>query len=374
MLSQHIGNKGEKFNLSQASSSVNREADIDRIKKYDEFGINDVPKFTFPMFIIFLIGIRLMVENHYIFGIIITILPIILFLFRRFTYISPTDSYKNGLITPAIITAIESDKVEILYLAPMNNGDDDNLIFGCKKVKINKISGSFLSIGEKVPCVSLFNPFFGPIKNCWSDFDSRPLVWGYESRHIIDFALLALDNDRKFRVSYWEILDNIKIVMEKKEYNKIIFFDENYNVVIGDNNKEIVIEESTTLIGRIIDLNLQKEYSLKLGSDKKNDKQLKKIRKQFDIKETESIILTITDSTLAGHYGLAITDSYIYSKDIMEKPISTKRNNISINYPFSIKKNSIRLDEEVIHTLPNSLDDIEAIKTLIEEVLKKGLI
>lgn len=47
MLSQHIGNKGEKFNFSQASSSVNREADIDRIKKYDEFGINDVPKFTF---------------------------------------------------------------------------------------------------------------------------------------------------------------------------------------------------------------------------------------------------------------------------------------------------------------------------------------
>lgn len=315
-----------------------------------------------------------MVKNHYIFGIIITILPIILFLFRRFTYISPTDSYKNGLITPAIITDIESDKVEILYLAPMNNGDDDNLIFGCKKVKINKISGSFLSIGEKVPCVSLFNPFFGPIKNCWSDFDSRPLVWGYESHHIIDFALLALDNDREFRVSYWELLDNIKIVMKKKEYNKIIFFDENYNVVIGDNNREIVIEESTTLIGRIIDLNLQKEGSLKLGSDKKNDKQLKKIRKQFDIKETESIILTITDSTLAGHYGLAITDSYIYSKDIMEKPISIKRNNISINYPFSIQKNSIRLDEEVIYTLPTSLDDIEAIKTLIEEVLKKGLI
>ncbi len=373
-MSHKIGKEGEMFNFSQASSSVNREADINRIKTYDEFGAVDAPKITISMFIVFSIGMILMIKHHFIFGTIIIILPIILFLFRKFTYVSPTDLYKNGLITSGIITSIESNKVEIVYLAPMNKYGDSSLIFGCKKMKINKLPGSFLSVGERVPCVSVFNPVFSSIKNCWSDFDSRPLVWGYGNDNIIEAALISIDNDRESKVSDWEILENIKKTMESKEYNKIIFFDENYNIVIGGKDKEIEIEKSTTLIGRIIDLGLQKEYSLKLGTDRNNEKHLKKVRTQFNINKNESIILTITDSTLAGIYGLVITDTYIYSKDIMEKPIFTKRNNIVLSYPFSIIKNSIRLDEEVIHTLPNSLDDIEAIRILVEEVVKKDLV
>lgn len=132
-------------------------------------------------------------------------------------------------------------------------------------------------------------------------------------------------------------------------------------------------EKSGSLSGRMIDLGLIKDSCVKVGTNDKYSKHFNKVYKKFEIPATEPILLAITDATFLGVYGTVITENHVYSKDIMEKTICTKRSELTQNYPISLVEDSIRLGEEVVHTLPTSLDDKEAIKTLLTELFSGEL-
>ena len=80
-----IGKEGESKNFSKATSAVNRVADIERIEKYNEFKIEKKPRFSIWMFIFIIIGVRLIMKDHFFWGGLLIVLPVILFIFRRVT-------------------------------------------------------------------------------------------------------------------------------------------------------------------------------------------------------------------------------------------------------------------------------------------------
>jgi len=139
------------------------------------------------------------------------------------------------------------------------------------------------------------------------------------------------------------------------------------------NIEHIEVEKSNNLKGRIIDLGLMNDSSIKVGDYDKYQKHFKKIHKKFNIPDSEHIQFAITDSTLAGPYGMVITEYSVYSKDLMEKPDISKRADIPNNYPATIIESSIRLGDNIIHILPSSIDDKDAVKQLIVELLNEEI-
>lgn len=231
-MSNMIGKERESKNFSKATSAVNRVADIKRIEKYDEYKIEKKTKFSIWMFLFIIIGIRLIIKDHLFWGGLIIVLPVILFVFRRVTYMSPVEVYKNGLITPAMITAIDNEGIELLYLAPMNKDRSSKIIFGCKKKKVKKLPETNVQIGAKIPCVSIFYPL-GTMKGCWGNFDSRPLVWGFKDKYIIESAIFSLENDEDYEESCWSTLEKLAVIMETKTTDTLIYFNEDLEIVYG---------------------------------------------------------------------------------------------------------------------------------------------
>ncbi|MHC5375806.1 hypothetical protein ACYSNU_18810 [Enterococcus sp. LJL120] len=139
------------------------------------------------------------------------------------------------------------------------------------------------------------------------------------------------------------------------------------------NVEHVDMQKSTTLTGRIIDLGLMNDSCVKLGEDVKHQKHFKKIHKKFGIPDAESIRFAVTDSTLAGVYGLVLTKENIYSKDLMEKVEKTKLNELSATYPATIIESSIRLGDNIVHTLPKYAANKEAVKIIITELISGEL-
>ncbi|WP_265459789.1 hypothetical protein [Enterococcus sp. HY326] len=139
------------------------------------------------------------------------------------------------------------------------------------------------------------------------------------------------------------------------------------------NIEHVVMEKSTTLAGRIIDLGLMDDSCVKLGEDVKHQKHFKKIHKKFGIPDDESICFAVTDSTLAGVYGLVVTEENIYSKDLMEKTEKTELKELSSTYPSTVIESSIRLGDTIVHTLPKYTANKEAVKIILVELINGEL-
>ncbi|MHC5249336.1 hypothetical protein [Enterococcus sp. LJL90] len=139
------------------------------------------------------------------------------------------------------------------------------------------------------------------------------------------------------------------------------------------NVEHVSVQKSATLAGRIIDLGLMNDSCVKLGEDVKHQKHFKKVHKKFGIPDNEAIRFAVTDSTLAGVYGLVLTEENIYSKDLMEKTEKTNLKELSSAYPATIIESSIRLGDNIVHTLPKYADNKEAVKEIIVEVINGEL-
>lgn len=237
-MSRNIGEEGKHKNNSRASSAVNRVANVKRIKKYDEFEIENMPKFSKWLLIFTSIGVVFAKKINLFVGMSIIIFPLIWYFYKKTkAYADVIEIYKNGLITPASITKIDDEGIELLYLAPMNKTDSKETIFGCKKMKIKELPGTNLKIGEKIPCVSIFY-HSSENKKCWRNFDSRPLTWGFKNRKIIESALVVLSSDKDCSESCWSTLEKLSTIMDNKKMNVLIYFDERLNPVPNSSDKK----------------------------------------------------------------------------------------------------------------------------------------
>lgn len=78
--------------------------------------------------------------------------------------------------------------------------------------------------------------------------------------------------------------------------------------------------EPVTLSRRLLELGLS-EYT-KLGTDVRHVKHFKKFAAKLGMPPEENVLFSFSDSTFAGIYGLVVTDRAIWSRDLMEDPVS----------------------------------------------------
>ncbi|MCS4276618.1 hypothetical protein M2390_001812 [Mycetocola sp. BIGb0189] len=113
-----------------------------------------------------------------------------------------------------------------------------------------------------------------------------------------------------------------------------------------------------------------------LGSDEspKRLKQRAKLVKVLKLTAAEPILLSITDSTLAGPYGSVLTGEAIHSRDLMKDPVSTPRAGID---PAAIRAEKDRLivAPGEVHTLPSFLTESqrEDVVRLLREIIEGRL-
>jgi hypothetical protein len=109
---------------------------------------------------------------------------------------------------------------------------------------------------------------------------------------------------------------------------------------------------------------------VKFPTDPKQQKHFAKLTKALALPANASVRFTVTDATLAGPYGLVVTADTIYSKDLMEDPVSTPIAQVDVaGLAFSADSPSLVLAPGQLHTVPAFLDAAQktALVTLLKE-------
>ncbi|MGG5369439.1 hypothetical protein IGI67_001046 [Enterococcus sp. AZ196] len=199
--------------------------------------------------------------------------------------------------------------------------------------------------------------------------DYLPKVYPYPSSKVEAIEVLG----KAASAFEWEFFETILSDEVKKELMQLMI-EAITDILTTKETLEISHVESlksNDLSGRITELGLLNNSCVKMGSDEKHSKHFRKVIKKFSIPLDETIELAITDSTLMGPYGLVVTDRSIYSKDLMESPVCTSREEIEANYPVKIIEDSIILGTNIAHMMPNSLNqgEKESVKTILVEYL-----
>lgn len=175
----------------------------------------------------------------------------------------------------------------------------------------------------------------------------------------------------------WEYLSGILSTEGKKELIQLMIEALTDILTIKETLKITHLEsyKSKDIQGRVADLGLKTNSCVKMGNDEKHQKHFRKVVKKFNIPAAEKILFAITDSTLVGPYGLVITDQSIISKDTLEKPDTTNRNELEKFYPVKIIEDSVVLGTNIAHILPSSLSETEkeSIKTILQEFINEEI-
>lgn len=204
--------------------------------------------------------------------------------------------------------------------------------------------------------------------------DYLPKVYPYPSSKVEAIEVLG----KAASAFDWDLFETILSDGEKKELMQLMI-EAITDILTTKEMLEISHVESfksNDLLGRITELGLLNNSCVKMGSDEKHLKHFRKIVKKFSIPVDETIEFAITDSTLMGPYGLVVTDRSIYSKDLMEQPLCTSREEIEANYPVKIIEDSVILGTNIAHMMPNSLNEAEkeSVKTILVEYLSGDIV
>lgn len=126
---------------------------------------------------------------------------------------------------------------------------------------------------------------------------------------------------------------------------------------------------SSDIRGRVKELGLGSQ--VKYFDDKKHAKHFSKFAKKMPLDEGEQVLASFSDGTLAGVYGLMLTDRNVRSRDLMEEPVCTLRSQVDAAAvrvsPESKHKIIVAAGE--VHDVPTHLSEnaTTALVTLIQE-------
>lgn len=203
--------------------------------------------------------------------------------------------------------------------------------------------------------------------------DTLPLSYPYSASKIEAIEVL----EKAMKVFDWEYLETILPPQIKKELTQLMREAITDILTVKETLEIAHIErlKAGDVEGRFAELGLKNNSLIKMGSDESHQKHFRKVIKKFGIPQAETIQFAITDSTFVGPYGLVVTEQAIYSKDTLEKPESTKRNDLEKRYPFKIVEDSILLGANIAHILPSSLKESEkeSVKTVLQEYLNEEI-
>ncbi|KQY73812.1 hypothetical protein ASD13_16985 [Microbacterium sp. Root1433D1] len=141
--------------------------------------------------------------------------------------------------------------------------------------------------------------------------------------------------------------------------------------VLASSGAEIAEEPATSqdVRGRVKELGLGSD--VKYADDKKHAKHFARFSKKMPLDAGEQIVASFSDGTLAGVYGLMLTDRNIRSRDLMEEPTSTPRSQVDAAVvrvsPESTHKIIVAPGE--VHDVPSHMSEagVAALVTLIQE-------
>lgn len=127
-------------------------------------------------------------------------------------------------------------------------------------------------------------------------------------------------------------------------------------------------ETATDVRGRVVELGLSSV--VKYADDPKHAKHFAKFAKKMPLESGEQILACFSASTLAGPYGLLLTDRHLRSRALGEEPVTTPRSEIE---PSSVRLSPENSDQIVVasgsvHEFPSHLGEREAgaLVTLIQ--------
>jgi hypothetical protein len=126
---------------------------------------------------------------------------------------------------------------------------------------------------------------------------------------------------------------------------------------------------SSEIRGRVKELGLGSD--VKYADDKKHAKHFAKFAKKMPLDAGEQVLASFSDSTLAGVYGLMLTDRNLRSRVLMEEPTSTLRDQVDAAAVrvSPTDKHKIIVGAGEVHDVPNHLSEkaTAALVTLIQE-------
>lgn len=223
---ENIGKQGSSLNDSVASSAMNMKPNEEHLKKYDEYPVSrNTIHYIFIVADVLLTAFTayLFYSGHWIWGIVLLLVSLILLVFTYSICNSnmiKEIAYENGLLIPAIV--VNTNPIELVVMADMSTLDGQDPIYGCLKIRANKLPNHKIEINEKVPCVSLFGNTNS--KNYRFEFEPRPVCWGFDKKEYIDAAQNAIEE------SEWQLLSSIASANKDKLSNKTVsFFDKDGN-------------------------------------------------------------------------------------------------------------------------------------------------
>lgn len=123
------------------------------------------------------------------------------------------------------------------------------------------------------------------------------------------------------------------------------------------------------LRGRVNELGLGHE--VKYADEKKHAKHFAKFAKKMPLDEGEQILASFSVGTLAGVYGLMLTDRNVRSRDLMEDPVCTARSAVDAAMVRVIAESKYKIIVATgqVHDAPGHMspNDSAALVTLIQE-------
>lgn len=113
---------------------------------------------------------------------------------------------------------------------------------------------------------------------------------------------------------------------------------------------------------------------VRFATDAEHAKHLRRLAKKLDLQDDETLLLAVSDATLMGPYGLAVTDRAVHSRDLMEAPARTGRTGLD---PLGtvVADHRVQLSDGASHVIPSHLDDRQQsrLQRFLREYLDGGL-
>ena len=221
-----VGKEGKSLNFSFASRAINLDSDQEQIAKYDEYTAKSNPLQYIALCIalaLFGWSAYLFYTGHWIWGALSLIAGVFVFMISRSlgkATLQKSIAYESGLIIPGIV--VNTNPLQILAMADMRGDEDIDVLYGCQKFSLAALPLHSLTVGEKVPCVSLFGM---SIKGYRRHFEPRPVSWGYSDPEVIKSAIAAIDEAEDGDVSEWEILEQLRLKMNDAPEKEVMFFN-----------------------------------------------------------------------------------------------------------------------------------------------------
>ncbi|SES90411.1 DUF3239 domain-containing protein [Hymenobacter actinosclerus] len=229
-MERQIGAPGEFLDGSMASRAVNIRPDMRKVRQLDTFH-RDYRRYLWRSMAavagLLAVVVVLALFGHFKTAFAVGCITYAVFLFGwRFRKMLTGDAYRNGLLVPGIITALNPLRVTVV--AEVENGDGQNprgIVWGVKHLTIPALTMHPEQLGEPVPCVALFGASDDGI---YTDYEPRPLAWGTADAAVIEAARAAIAPDE------WELTALLaeRTPPTEGEYS-ITFFNDELEIVPG---------------------------------------------------------------------------------------------------------------------------------------------